>query len=132
MLKQYGVIPYLTDEDGLKVVMITSANGYWIFPKGRYEAKLGKRGTAEQEALEEAGVKGKIRGDNAYRAKVVIKSGERVNLTLYALKVKVIKPEWEEDDRRKREVVSLCEAEKRITSPELLACLRKFARDFAE
>ena len=131
MLKQYGAIPYLKEEGELKVVMITSANGYWIFPKGRHEEKLGKHGTAEQEALEEAGVKGKIRGDNAYRAKVFIKSGERVSLTLYALEVKVIQTEWEEDGRRKREVVSLAEAEKRITSPELLACLRKFARDFA-
>ena len=93
MLRQYGAIPYLRDKGKLKVVLIASASGYWIFPKGQYEKPLGKRGTAELKAREEAGVKGRIRRDNAYRAKVYIKSGDRVELTLYAMKVDKLLPE---------------------------------------
>jgi 8-oxo-dGTP pyrophosphatase MutT (NUDIX family) len=130
MEKQYGAIPFVRDKEGLRVVLITSASGYWIFPKGCFEEKLGKSGTAELEAWEEAGVKGKICKNNTYRTKVFIKSGERVHLTLYALEVKTVAESWKEDGRRRRKVVSLKEAEKLIDSNELRACLELFERDY--
>lgn len=132
MQKQYGAIPFIREKGKLKVVMITSASGYWIFPKGRYEADQGKTGTARLEALEEAGVDGRILKNNIYRTKVYIKSGEQIELVLYALKVNTIHKTWEEDRRRKRKVVTVREAEKLITSEGLAKCLEKFARDFAD
>ncbi|VGO23048.1 NUDIX hydrolase [Pontiella sulfatireligans] len=129
MMKQYGAIPYVREDDGIKVVLITSASGYWIFPKGRFEEDLGKQGTAEEEAYEEAGVKGKIRKNNTYRTKVVIKSGERVHLTLYALEVKTVLNKWPEAGRRKRKIVSLAKAEELMDSDALKGCLRHFFRD---
>ncbi len=130
MLKQYGAIPFVHEDGELKVVLVTSASGYWIFPKGWHEEDLGKQGTAELEAYEEAGVKGKIFNKNVYRTKVVIKSGERVHLTLYALEVKKLLNEWPEEDRRKRKVVPVAEAIKIISSDSLRSCLQHFERDF--
>lgn len=131
MQKQYGAIPYLQEKGKLKVVLITSASGYWIFPKGRFEEDLGKRGTAELEALEEAGVKGRLRKDTSYRTKVYIKSGEQVELILYTLKVDKLLDEWKEDYRRERKVVAVAAAEKLMSSDALIKCLWKFARDMA-
>lgn len=130
MKKQYGAIPFIRGDDGVEVVMITSTNGYWIFPKGQYEKDKGKGGTAELEAFEEAGVVGKLLKKNFYRTKVYTKSGERVHLTLYALAVDTVYKEWKEDDRRKRKVLSIAKAKKLITSDELMNCLKKFERDF--
>jgi len=130
MLKQYGAIPFLQDDGELKVVLVTSASGYWIFPKGQYEDDLGKQGTAELEAFEEAGVKGKLLGKNRYRTKVVVKSGETVRLILYPLEVQKVFDSWQEDDRRKRKVVSVPKALKLMDSDALKDCLRKFQRDY--
>ena len=130
MQRQYGVIPFVRGEKGIEVVMITSANGYWIFPKGQYEKDLGKSGTAELEADEEAGIKGLLLKKNVYRTKVYIKSGERVNLTLYALEVRTLSKKWKEDYRRERRVLSIAKAKKMITSDKLMECLEKFERDF--
>lgn len=132
MRKQYGVIPFLRRESGVEVVMITSASGFWIFPKGQYEKKLGKRGTAELEAYEEAGIKGKLLKQNAYRTKVYIKSGEQVHLTLYALEIRSLDKKWKEDGRRERRVLSIAKAKKLITSEKLMDCLKKFERDFVQ
>lgn len=130
MQKQYGVIPFVRGEKEIEVVLITSTSGYWIFPKGHYEKEHGKRGTAELEAYEEAGVKGVLLKKNTYRTKVYIKSGEQVHLTLYALEVRTLCKRWKEDYRRERAVVSIAKAKKRITSDELMDCLEKFERDF--
>jgi len=132
MEKQYGVIPFIRDSGELKVVLVTSANGFWIFPKGRYEKELGKQGTAALEALEEAGVQGRLYKKNPYRTKVTIKSGERVRLTLYAMKVDKIQSEWQEDNRRKRVVVTIAKAKKMIDSEALKACLMQFDRDYGK
>jgi 8-oxo-dGTP pyrophosphatase MutT (NUDIX family) len=130
MQKQYGAIPFVRGDEGLKVVLVTSAAGYWIFPKGQYEKEHGKQRTAELEALEEAGVEGKLLKKRAYRTKVVIKSGERVRLTLYALEVRTIRKKWKEDYRRKRVVVSISKALKLIDSGALQECLRAFSDEF--
>jgi 8-oxo-dGTP pyrophosphatase MutT (NUDIX family) len=130
MQKQYGAIPYVRKEDGIHVILITSARGYWIFPKGQYEEDRGKRGTAELEAYEEAGVKGRLNRKLSYCTKVVIGNGDRVHLTLYPLEVKTICKTWKEDRRRERKLIPVAEAKLKITSAELLDCLEKFERDF--
>lgn len=129
MQKQYGAIPYFYEKKKLRVVLITSAAGYWIFPKGQFEKELGKSGTARLEALEEAGVEGAVYKANSYRTHVYVRSGEQVHLTLYPLLVETIYAEWKEDFRRKRKFVSVKEALKLLSSDELRTCLRRFERD---
>ena len=130
MQKQYGAIPFIRHKGGLKVVMITSAGGYWIFPKGQYEAEHGKTGTAALEALEEAGVEGEVIKRPRYKTKVLIKNGDWVRLTLYPMSVETIYDEWDEDYRRERKVITIKEAEGLITSEGLRDCLEQFENDF--
>ena len=129
-IKQYGAIPYIHDEGELKVILITSANGFWIFPKGNFEEEHGKSGTARLEAYEEAGVKGHIDTDRPYRANVSIGGGRRARLVLYPLEVRKLYEEWPEADRRERRIVNLADADELIDSEELKKCLGTFARDF--
>ena len=130
MNRQFGTIPFVCDKRGIRIVLVTSANGYWIFPKGRYEKELGKHGTARLESYEEAGVKGRLYRKHKYRARVTVKSGKKARLVLYPLEVSRIYDEWPEDDRRKRRILPLADARKRIRSKALLACLQHFERDF--
>lgn len=130
MIKQYGAIPFVREGRDLRVVLITSARGYWIFPKGNYEKALGKRGTAEQEAFEEAGVKGRFSNMDAYRTKVAIHSGDRVHLTLYPLEVHTVLDHWPEESRRERRIVKIEKAMQLLDSKALKKCLEKFRRDF--
>ena len=131
MQKQYGAIPFVRAKGKLKVVVITSAGGYWIFPKGRFEEQLGKTGTAELEALEEAGVEGQADKKVKFKTEIMIKNGEIVSLTLYPLNVETIYDEWEESDRRKRKIVSIKEAKKLVASNGLRACLEQFEKIYA-
>jgi 8-oxo-dGTP pyrophosphatase MutT (NUDIX family) len=130
MIKQYGAIPYLVKKGELHVVLVTSASGCWIFPKGNLEEDLGKCATARLEALEEAGVKGTIHPKNAYRATVMISGDKTARLLLYPLEVDKIHEEWSEDNRRKRAIVNVADACKLIESEELKKCLWHFASDF--
>ncbi len=129
MIKQYGVIPFVRENGTIKVVLVTSASGCWIFPKGNFEEKHGKVGTAQMEALEEAGVEGRIDPQHVYRASVTIGGGRRARLVLYPLEVGQILEEWPESFRRERKVVNLTDADQLITSNELKKCLGSFARD---
>lgn len=130
MIQQFGVIPYLKKKGEIRVVLITSASGYWIFPKGNLERHLGKRGTAELEGFEEAGVTGKIDSKICYRAILMIRGGKKAHLSLYPLKVDKLCDSWPEDSRRQREIIKLNDARRLITSSELLQCLDAFADDF--
>ena len=130
-IRQYGAIPYMREDGKLKVVLVTSAAGFWIFPKGNFEDEHGKCGTAQLEAYEEAGVKGKVDPKRPYRTSVLISGGRRARLVLYPLEVSKLYKEWPEDSRRERKVVSLKDAGRLIDSEGLTKCLDRFARDFA-
>jgi 8-oxo-dGTP pyrophosphatase MutT (NUDIX family) len=130
MIKQYGAIPFTRDDGTIRVVLVTSAGGCWIFPKGNFEEEFGKCGTAELESFEEAGVKGKVLPHPVYRAKIMIRGGIKARLMLYPLEVQQVFDQWPEDDRRQRRIVTLNEADQLIDSRGLKRCLGGFARDF--
>lgn len=129
MIKQYGAIPFLREDGKIKVVLITSASGYWIFPKGNFEQKHGTCGTAQLEAYEEAGVKGVIFPHQVYRANIIIRSGKKVRLMLFPLEVNEVFEKWPEDFRRQRRIVDFTDADQLISSDALKRCLGSFARD---
>lgn len=130
MIKQYGAIPFIRNGGELKLVLVTSASGYWIFPKGNFEKKLGTCGTAEMEAFEEAGVRGDLYPHTVYRTNVMIRGGKKVRMMLYPLEVQKVCGNWPEMHRRKREIVIIDDVGKFITSDALLKCVDRFSRDF--
>jgi 8-oxo-dGTP pyrophosphatase MutT (NUDIX family) len=62
-IRQAAALPVVTNEDGEpRVVMVTSrGSGRWILPKGNLIAGLAPHDAARREALEEAGVIGRIK-----------------------------------------------------------------------
>lgn len=130
MSKQYGAIPFIRDKGTVKVVLVTSASGYWIFPKGNFEEEHGKCGTAMLEAFEEAGVTGELHPHHVYRVNVTMHGGKKARLVLFPLEVETVHDQWPEDSRRKRKIVNLKDARKLIESDGLQKCLGSFVRDF--
>ena len=61
-LRQASAIPYRRRGGALEFLLITSQKGNWIFPKGIVDPGETPEETALKEALEEAGVSGKISG----------------------------------------------------------------------
>ena len=111
---QSAVIPYVEDKAGIRIVMITSRKrGRWIIPKGIVEPDMTPRASARKEALEEAGVKGKVLkqsiGTYSYQ-----KWNSTCTVTVFVMRVKKLLETWEEEWMRSRELVSLEEAADRV------------------
>ncbi|MGL1930491.1 MAG: NUDIX hydrolase [Desulfotalea sp.] len=128
--KQFGVIPYIETDDKIKVILITSrTNSFWIFPKGNLMRKKDEFASAEQEAWEEAGVKGKIDKKHPYLFSYQL-NDQQHKLTLYPMKVESILDEWPEKCDRKRKTVSIKKALELVEIEAFTNCLLAFKKDF--
>ncbi len=104
-----GAIPYMELNDKRHYVLITTrGSGRWIFPKGSPEAGVSERELAEMEALEEAGVKGRVKGKPL---PVFYWKGYRLyKIMYYPLHVEQLLMQWEEVGQRERRVCTFEEA----------------------
>ncbi len=113
--RQSAVVPLV---DG-KVVLITSRRRKrWIVPKGLLEPGMTPAESAAKEALEEAGLTGKVRPGSVGRFNYR-KWGRTYRVTVYLLDVKKMHDEWDEMHFRKRVVLSPHKAAARVEEPEL-------------
>ena len=108
--KQSGVIPVYKG----KVVLITARGSKrWIVPKGSVDWNLTARDSAAQEALEEAGITGKVSkkpiGSYTYE-----KMGGRYKVKLFHMEVTKLQETWEENYFRKRKLVTPKQAIKKV------------------
>lgn len=125
--RQYGAIPYLFVGGKLRVVLITSrTNRNWIFPKGRRIPGMSRADTALQEAMEEAGLRGRRAGKRKFRA-TIKRPGKTIDLTLYPMKVDRLMKRWPEQSQRRRVVVSVQRAEDLLAFAPLKQMLRHWA-----
>jgi len=68
---QAGALAYLPEADPLRFVVVTSRRtGRWVFPKGGVDPGMTAPEAARREALEEAGVIGRV-ADRAIGVRVV-------------------------------------------------------------
>ncbi|WP_158971685.1 NUDIX hydrolase [Chachezhania sediminis] len=126
--KQYGVLPYVKRGSRPQLVLITSrTSGAWIFPKGKRIPGKGRRGSALQEAFEEAGLVGRLDKRIAFR-RVILRSGGKIDLTLYVLRVDKVLKRWPEQKQRDRILVSPERAEKLVDCPQLRRCVKEWRR----
>ncbi|MDX8409061.1 MAG: NUDIX domain-containing protein [Mariprofundales bacterium] len=59
--RQSSVIPYRRATHGLEVLLVRSSkNHHWVVPKGIHEPGMSAQASAAKEALEEAGVRGRV------------------------------------------------------------------------
>jgi CYTH domain-containing protein/8-oxo-dGTP pyrophosphatase MutT (NUDIX family) len=105
----YGVIPFRQTSKGVELVMVsTRDHRRWIFPKGQPEAGRLPEQVAKAEALEEAGLSGRICGHP-----VVLpyqREQGTTNLLLFPFQVTHIASNWQESTQRERKVILLDQA----------------------
>lgn len=125
MAEQFAALPWRhVDGVGVQVLLVTSRiSKHWLLPKGwMIEGKDGTR-SACQEALEEAGVKGKARDEaiGSYDYVKITKTGEEIpcRVTVFGLKVKRELDAWPEDSQRTRQWFTPAVAASLVTEPGL-------------
>lgn len=121
---QIGALPYLFRGGHLHLVIVTnSALTRWIIPKGRPEPDMTRQDVAMMEAMEEAGVIGNF--PPGLRAECRRK-GEKT-LHVYPLNVTTVLKKWPEMSWRKRAVLPVAKALKKISDPALRTCVQRLA-----
>lgn len=129
----YGAIPYRVDDDEVWVLMVTSqTRKRWIFPNGNIEKNETGAQAGAREALEEAGVKGRLDKKDTIDA-IIGKSAsdgiENITITFYPMDVLKEYSKWEEMDERKRKWVRLAEAKKLVKDADFRAVIEQFGRN---
>lgn len=122
--RQSGVVPYRLRKGKLEVFLITSrSNKRWIIPKGIIERNYSARNSAAKEALEEAGIRGRVAGKllGVYQNR---KWGKTCTVKVFPMQVSRVYKEWDEDDR-KRQWVPLKKALKLVENDDLKRVMRK-------
>jgi 8-oxo-dGTP pyrophosphatase MutT (NUDIX family) len=111
---QTAVVPYRVQSGRIEVALITSSGGSrWIFPKGSIDPGESAVQSARRETEEEAGLVGKVEkqplGSYTYS-----KSGERMLVQVFLMRVTRELERWTEDGWRRRCWLSVDEAVERL------------------
>ena len=111
---QSAAIPYIKNDDVFQIVLVTnSSRSAWIYPKGLIEDGMTAENSAAKEALEEAGVVGKIEcivlDEYVYE-----KWDGTCNVKVYPLEVTELLDEWDEKSSRERLLIDIDEAIKKV------------------
>ncbi len=129
---QCAALPYRLVA-GLEVLLVTSREtGRWVIPKGWTMKSKTRREVAALEALEEAGVQGKIvkKSLGAYDYRKILRSGQSqaCRVTVYALQVDTQHDTWREQDQRSSQWFGWEAAVAAVNEPGLTRLIRRFAK----
>lgn len=116
-----GVVPLVHGGDELQVVLITNRRGRWGFPKGLIEDGYTAWDSAAKEALEEAGVTGRIQSEPC-STYIHRKWYQDQPVAMYLMAVEDLLESWDEDHLRGRTVLSIASARDTLR-PELVPVL---------
>jgi len=115
---QSAVVPFRIRDGELEVLLISSRKKKrWLIPKGVKELGLSAQESAEQEALEEAGIDGDVVPE-AIGSYEYQKWGGVCRVQVFLMAVKIVHDEWLES-YRDREWLSVDEASERVEQVEL-------------
>ena len=129
--RQVAALCWRRGEQGLEILLVTSRETRrWVTPKGGRMPGLTDARAAAVEALEEAGVEGRIADHpiGTFRYLKWLRRGEGrwCVVSLYPLEVTVEHDAWQEQHERTREWVGQDEAARRVNEPELKALISAF------
>lgn len=125
-----------SDTGGVEVLLLTSRDtGRWVIPKGWPMGNKPGFAVAEQEAFEEAGVRGIIEQQalGCFGYDKMMDEGLKMpcQVQVHALQVTQLSKSFKEQGVRELAWVSCDEAARRVNEPELKALLLAFAKRFA-
>jgi 8-oxo-dGTP pyrophosphatase MutT (NUDIX family) len=131
---QYGALPIARHGDQQMVMLVTSrGTGRWIIPKGRPEKGVKPYRLAEQEALEEAGIVGRIgrKPIGRYLHPKHRADGSTVTCQIEVFRLDVDRQlaEWPEKGQRERRWYTLAEAAQLVDMDGLADLLRMVAAE---
>lgn len=127
MVEQAGALCFRTQQDNeTQVLLLTSrGTGRWVIPKGHVEKHESARKCAAREAMEEAGVSGKVFKKPFGIYSYVKFDAKPVHfVSVFLLRVDAIEPECHESLERKYTWVSPIEASSLVDEPELRGLFR--------
>jgi len=130
---QCAALPWRRNGAGqVEVLLITSRETRrWVIPKGWKIGAIGPGGSAAQEALEEAGVLGRLGkkavGKYAYDKRLRSGRVQHVQVRVFALEVLQELDEWPEKDERERLWAPQAEAARLVEEADLQRLLAAFA-----
>lgn len=130
--RQVAALPWRRGPDGLEILLITSRETRrWVTPKGGRMSGRTDPEAAAREALEEAGVEGRIVDQpfGTFRYLKILKrrAPKWCVVAVFPLEVLTEHSVWKEQDERTREWMPPREAERRVDEPELKALIAAFA-----
>jgi len=127
---QSSVIPYRIKKGNPEILVISSSKKkHWVVPKGIKEPGLSPQESAAEEALEEAGVEGKV-GSKKIGSYVYDKWGASCTVEVFPMKVtKVIPKKFWRERHRGREWVSPQLAAEKLRQPELAPLVLLLAKN---
>ena len=130
---QYAALPFRRRPDGAtEILLVTSrTTRRWIIPKGWPIEGATPAGTARQEALEEAGLVGRIgnRSLGSFRYRKRLRQGRAVTceVHVYPLNVKRQRQHWPEKHQQKTRWFSRDAAAAAVREPELRRLIAKLS-----
>jgi 8-oxo-dGTP pyrophosphatase MutT (NUDIX family) len=130
--RQYAALPYrVIGRKTLEVMLITTRQGgCWIIPKGWPMQDRSKAAAAAQEAVEEAGLIGRVKkrplGSFRYRKRRPNGRRIRCQVEVFPLKVKKQRKRWPERKQRRTRWFPVAAAAKLVQHDGLRKIIRSF------
>lgn len=130
--RQVAALPWRAGAHGLEILLVTSRDtGRWVVPKGGRMAGLTDAQAAAQEALEEAGVEGRIAetplGEFHYLKRLKRRAARPCIVSVYELEVQRELADWQERGQRTRRWMTAAEAANAVEEADLAGLIRALA-----
>ncbi len=126
---QSAVLPFRVERGSLEFLLITSRRKKrWVLPKGVVELHLDPAASAAKEALEEAGIEGRVSSEpiGSYQYE---KWDGICSVEVFSMAVETVHDSWPES-YRDRHWVGPSDAAARVDEPELERIILEFADTF--
>lgn len=128
---QFGALPWRLHDGKLEVLLVTSRDtGRWIIPKGWPMDGATPAEAAATEALEEAGVEGKLShvvvGFYGYLKQMDNADDLPIVVAVFPIRVKKLLANWPEKDERTRRWYPAKKAATLVDEPELSQIIKHF------
>ena len=128
---QYAALPWRRGLDGLEILLVTSRETLrWVIPKGWPMKGRKPHATAATEALEEAGVVGRIGkssvGDYHYVKRLKNGAPRLCRVEVFPLKVEHQRKRWQEQGQRIVHWFPVMDAAALVDEPELRQMIEAF------